>query len=312
MGFHGTYSNKIGSTKACVLDEIRITPGPSFSLRKLRNRYQGNCIRVRRNSDNAESDIGFINGKIDTTRLLDFCHGASGFVTTWYDQSGNGYNAVQTTSGNQPRIVNAGVLDSLYGFPAIQFDSHLLQVTWTGLQSLTNLQSYCVLSPALVSLADNMRSCLWCYASGGSSSAARGVAWYGGGTGSLSGETLAMNFSNAGISGARLGSNNYAHYANEIMVNTTFNVTTGSQFFKDRALVGSSNTTLNLSISMSTATDTSPSNCGIASDLIYIKSFNGNATNTVSQKFFELIFIGGLNTGFHKIRDNQVDYYNYG
>jgi hypothetical protein len=31
-----------------------------------------------------------------------------GFVETWYDQSGNGNNAVQATAGNQPKIVNAG------------------------------------------------------------------------------------------------------------------------------------------------------------------------------------------------------------
>jgi hypothetical protein len=33
-----------------------------------------------------------------------------GFVETWYDQSGNGNNAVQATAGNQPKIVNAGSL----------------------------------------------------------------------------------------------------------------------------------------------------------------------------------------------------------
>ena len=33
-----------------------------------------------------------------------------GFVETWYDQSGNGNDAVQTTAGSQPKIVNAGSL----------------------------------------------------------------------------------------------------------------------------------------------------------------------------------------------------------
>jgi hypothetical protein len=46
----------------------------------------------------------------------------SGFVTTWYDQSGNGRNATQTTAGSQPRIVNAGVLDIANGKPAIRFN----------------------------------------------------------------------------------------------------------------------------------------------------------------------------------------------
>jgi hypothetical protein len=33
-----------------------------------------------------------------------------GFVETWYDQSGNGNDAVQATAGSQPKIVNAGTL----------------------------------------------------------------------------------------------------------------------------------------------------------------------------------------------------------
>ncbi len=33
-----------------------------------------------------------------------------GFVETWYDQSGNGNDAVQATAGSQPKIVNAGAL----------------------------------------------------------------------------------------------------------------------------------------------------------------------------------------------------------
>lgn len=35
-----------------------------------------------------------------------------GFVETWYDQSGNGNDAVQETAGSQPKIVDAGVLVS--------------------------------------------------------------------------------------------------------------------------------------------------------------------------------------------------------
>ena len=34
----------------------------------------------------------------------------SGFVETWYDQSGNGNDAVQATAGSQPKIVSAGAL----------------------------------------------------------------------------------------------------------------------------------------------------------------------------------------------------------
>jgi hypothetical protein len=45
----------------------------AYSLRKLRNGYVGNAIRVRRSSDNAEQDISFkADGTLDTTSLLSF------------------------------------------------------------------------------------------------------------------------------------------------------------------------------------------------------------------------------------------------
>jgi len=39
-----------------------------------------------------------------------FDNSVNGFVETWYDQSGNGTNAVQATASSQPKIVNAGTL----------------------------------------------------------------------------------------------------------------------------------------------------------------------------------------------------------
>jgi hypothetical protein len=61
-----------------------------------------------------ESDIGFTStGALDTTALLAFTGtGAlnNGFVTTFYDQSGNSKNASQGNALSQPQIVNAGSL----------------------------------------------------------------------------------------------------------------------------------------------------------------------------------------------------------
>jgi hypothetical protein len=96
----------------------------AWSLRKLRNGYSGSAIRVRRASDNAEQNIGFdINGDLDTTALTAFCTGTNGFVTTWYDQSGNNKNALQTTAISQPKIHDSvtGVLTQ-NGKPAASFD----------------------------------------------------------------------------------------------------------------------------------------------------------------------------------------------
>jgi hypothetical protein len=46
----------------------------------------------------------------------------NGFVTTWYDQSGNGRNATQTTAERQPQIVGNDALEALNGKPEIRFD----------------------------------------------------------------------------------------------------------------------------------------------------------------------------------------------
>jgi len=82
----------------------------AYSLRKLRTAYTGAAIRVRRSSDNTETDIGFVGNMLDVTSLTTFCGLGSGFVKTWYDQSENGNNASQTNNTNQPRIVNSGVV----------------------------------------------------------------------------------------------------------------------------------------------------------------------------------------------------------
>lgn len=95
----------------------------AYSLRKLRTAYTGSAIRVRRSNDNTEQDIGFDgDGNLDESALTTFVGANSGFVTTWYDQSGNGRNATQTTSGNQPRIVNSGTVDKVNSKPSIFFN----------------------------------------------------------------------------------------------------------------------------------------------------------------------------------------------
>jgi len=94
----------------------------AYSLRKLRLAYAGSCIRVRRSSDNAEQDIGFVANVLDTASLLTFTGANNGFVTTWYDQSGSGLNLTQTTAAKQPQIVSSGVVITGSGSkPALDF-----------------------------------------------------------------------------------------------------------------------------------------------------------------------------------------------
>jgi hypothetical protein len=102
--------NIILPTAPSLLLDIYPNASVAYSLRKLRTAYTGNAIRVRRSSDNTEQDFGFVSNDLDTASLLTFCGAGNGFVTTWYDQSGNGNNATQTTALNQPQIVSSGSL----------------------------------------------------------------------------------------------------------------------------------------------------------------------------------------------------------
>ena len=96
----------------------------AFSLRQLSNSYSGNCVLVRRASDDAELNIGFSGGALDTSALATHCGSSDGFVVTWYDQSGNSNNATQSTAASQPKIYDGSSVRHITenGKPAIQFD----------------------------------------------------------------------------------------------------------------------------------------------------------------------------------------------
>ncbi len=84
--------------------------------------YTGPLIRVRRDSDSDELDIGYsANGSLNQSALLSFAGAGSAYIKTVYDQGGGGVDYVQATAGNQPRIVNAGALETNEGVPAMRF-----------------------------------------------------------------------------------------------------------------------------------------------------------------------------------------------
>jgi hypothetical protein len=118
MGF-----DKAGFTvPATLLLDLYPSAAAAYSVRLLRTAYTGSAIRVRRSSDNTEQNIGFIGENLDTASLTTFCSGTNGFITTWYDQSGNGANSTQTIAVNQPQIVSSGSIININGKPSIQFD----------------------------------------------------------------------------------------------------------------------------------------------------------------------------------------------
>ena len=125
----------------------------AYSLRQLSAAYTNAGIKVRRSSDNAETDIGFdLSGALDTTALLAFTGTSAlnnGFVTTWYDQSGNGLNVTQTTAINQPQIVSSGAVITQNSKPILRFNSQFLQFNST----LTPATNWSIFGVGLKNLA---------------------------------------------------------------------------------------------------------------------------------------------------------------
>jgi hypothetical protein len=106
---------------AGVLDTFAVTAA-AYSVRRLRSAYAGPLLRVRRSSDNAERDIAAtLAGNLDNTTLSGFCGAGSCFVSTWYDQSGNARDASQASTSLQPRIVNAGTIETDGGRSSVYF-----------------------------------------------------------------------------------------------------------------------------------------------------------------------------------------------
>jgi hypothetical protein len=106
----GTLAAELTVGGALLLD-LYPNAAAAYSLRKLRTAYTGSAIRVRRSSDNTEQDIGFTAlGVLDESALTTFCGVGNGFVTTWYDQSGNARNVSQGTAANQLDIVSNGIV----------------------------------------------------------------------------------------------------------------------------------------------------------------------------------------------------------
>jgi hypothetical protein len=95
-------------------------PAAAYSLRQLYTGTEINVVRVRRSSDNTESD--FTATQVSDGALVTFCGAGNGFVRTWYDQSGNGRNIEQTTTANQPQIVSFGSLVTQGSKAAMSFN----------------------------------------------------------------------------------------------------------------------------------------------------------------------------------------------
>ena len=101
------------------LDDYNLITTGIYSVRRARSDYSGALLRIRRESDDEEMDIGFDSeGNLDELDFISFVGiGNSGRVVTWYDQSGNGRDATQSDKAAQPEIR----IDEINGRPAVYF-----------------------------------------------------------------------------------------------------------------------------------------------------------------------------------------------
>ena len=78
----------------------------AYSLRRLSSTYTGDAVEVYNGSSYA--DIGFnVFGELDTVALASHCGSNDGFVSKWYDQSGNTNDATQSTTSYQRKIYDS-------------------------------------------------------------------------------------------------------------------------------------------------------------------------------------------------------------
>jgi Alpha-L-arabinofuranosidase B, catalytic len=110
-----------------LLDNLSVVPTAAYSTRKLRAAYAGSALRVYNKTTTLQTDIGFDgSNNLNATTLGTACLGASCSVVTWYDQSGNGNNAVVEASGDGTTVladvVNAGTNRTLNGHVSVFYN----------------------------------------------------------------------------------------------------------------------------------------------------------------------------------------------
>lgn len=96
-----------------LLDNLAVTPRMALSMKKKLISTATNALRVRESAGSTEQDIGFSGALVDSAALATFVGANSGYLRTLYDQTGNAEDAVQTTTANQPRLVNSGSADAM-------------------------------------------------------------------------------------------------------------------------------------------------------------------------------------------------------
>lgn len=137
-----------GSGPTFILDTVTALNG--YSLRKLKSTAT-KSIRVRRSSDNAEQDIGFVGEDLDESALTTFVGANDGYVVTLYNQVDDGAskNYIQASAVLQPKIVEAGNIIKTNDKPTLNFG----EITTARMDSTITVSQPFVISAILEPLA---------------------------------------------------------------------------------------------------------------------------------------------------------------
>lgn len=153
-----TYGITSGGTYTCSetftgLLDLFGSSSVALSLRRLTRDYTGPLIRVRRDSDDDELEIGFNSSNLlDTDTLSAFVGAGDGFVSRWYNQAVPGdYYGEGIIGGTAypPRIVSSGNIVSdgaTYPYPAIEFPGSRFFEGTTLFSTSNRLSTYSVFS----------------------------------------------------------------------------------------------------------------------------------------------------------------------
>lgn len=143
-GNYSAYSSSVNATTDAdptplLLDTLGLTAKLAYGLRKLRTAYSGACLRVRRASDNAEQDIGFVSDVIDWASAITFKGGSSLTVVLWYDQSGSNKNFDALADSREPvldtslELINFDGSDDLFRAASVDLSgTAAISVLWAG------------------------------------------------------------------------------------------------------------------------------------------------------------------------------------
>jgi hypothetical protein len=135
-GNFSAWSAASSVTTTAILDGLTAVATAAYSMRKLKTAYAGSAIRVKRPSDNAQTDLacGFTKADADA-------FGANLQVVKWYDQSGNGRDLI--SQGTNPTL--------FFGpRPAINFygnDHQTMELRSSAIGSIAAPKQFMVVDP---------------------------------------------------------------------------------------------------------------------------------------------------------------------